>query len=500
MAEASLGEAISLQGRNQGAEQLGRMAFQSGEAEKQRQMKAGLEASKKQQKDLEQFQIPTGVWHRLVIPEMNTAQTEYVNKLRTLKETRPNDYANEIPNLAREYSNKMAFYSTLSKDLYSYEDQSKTVNRGNTYFSKQWEKFNPIFEKANSLTELYENMQKEGVSGDASLQFRNNGSISFTPIPDRKPIRTIEDEITRAVTVIPFSSKDINKKYGYKTTTVSARPVTNQPGIYGISKAEIAISNPELANNANSIEDIVDDWMSTNMGNGGVFQYADEQGLRYDMDNEGNLTPESTEVIKDNIMRWASNYSSPKVTTGFTKSPSSFVVNVGDKEEGAMAAAIYEPSELSSVVGGLKSYKFGELGYTFDKDPQSIAVSGKNAFDQEFRPVKTTTLSNVKADGVLIMGVDKDGQPIRFTDINADNVKNLQGTDVFVRVKSGDGYFYVKYNNYGQITNQFMKKPDQALQSELQKMILKSASMDTQIAKKKKANASITWEELTTLP
>ena len=499
MAEASLGEAISLQGRNQAAEQLGRMAFQSGEAQKNRQLKSDLLNAEKQKKALEQFDIPSGQFHRLVIPEIEKTQVEYLNKIKQLKQDRPDDWQNGLSNLSMEYKNKMAFYNTASRDLTAYDIQTATTDKGNHYFSKQWQKFNPIYENAKDLTDLYGKMDKEGVYGDASLQIRPNGSVSFTPIPDRKPIKTIEDEITRAVTVIPFSSKDVDKKYGYKTTTVSARPVTNNPGIYGISKAEIARVNPELANNTKSIEDIVDDWMVTSLGNGGVYQYADSNDLPYNMDAQGNLTPESQEVIKDHIMKWASNYSSPKVTSAFTKKPTEITVNVGEKEQGNMASAVYEPGELSSSVGGLKTYKFGELGYTFDKDPQSIAVSGKTAFDSEFRPVKTTTLSNVKADGVLIMGVDKDGQPIRFTDITADNIKNLQGTDVFVRVKSGDGYFYVKYNNYGQITNQFMKKPDQALQSELQKMILKSAKMDTEIAKRKRSG-NITWEQLTALP
>jgi len=42
----SLGEAISLQGRNQVAEQLGKMVYQQGEAEKNRQLKGQLAKAK----------------------------------------------------------------------------------------------------------------------------------------------------------------------------------------------------------------------------------------------------------------------------------------------------------------------------------------------------------------------------------------------------------------------------------------------------------------------
>jgi hypothetical protein len=507
MAETpSLGEAISLQGRNQGTEQLGRMAFQMGEAAKNRGLKADLEGLKAQKdaqkKALEQFEIPTGQFHRLVLPEIQRVQGEYVAKLKKLKEERPNDFGNEIPNMAREYKNKMVFYATASRDLDRYDAQTTSIDKGNTYFSRQWEKFNPIYETADDLTDLYNKMSKSEVSGDASLQIRNNGSISFTPIANRKPIETISKRIEAEATKLPFKSSEKKARYGYSTAEVKVRPVSNNPGIYGVSKAEIAQYNPEAAKVAVSIEDIVDDWMVTELGNGGVFQYADQNKLSYNLDQEGNLSSESKEEIKDHIMNWASNFASPEVKNSFVRQPSSISISVGDKEEGAMAAAVFEPSEIASTVAGKKSYKFGELGFSFDKSPQSISVTGKTTFDQDFNPVQTSTLSSVKADGVVILGVDKDGKPVSLSDITADNVKNLVGTDVFVRVKSGEsasGYYYIKQTNYSQITDQFMKKPNEALQKELQKMILRSAKLDAYISTKKRKKG-VTWEELTALP
>jgi len=507
MAETpSLGEAISLQGRNQGTEQLGRMAFQMGEAAKNRGLKADLEGLKAQKdaqkKALDQFEIPTGNYNRLVLPEIQRVQGEYVAKLKTLKEERPNDFGNEIPNMAREYKNKMVYYTTVSRDLDRYEAQTKQIDFGNTYFSRQWEKFNPIYESADDLTDLYDKMSKADVFGDASLQIRNNGSISFTPIPNRKPIETISKRIEAEATKLPFKSAEKKARYGYSTAEVKVRPVSNNPGIYGVSKAEIAQYNPEAAKVAVSIEDIVDDWMVTELGKGAVFQYADENKLSYNLDQEGNLTQESKEEIKDHIMNWASNFASPEVKNSFVRQPSTISISVGDKEEGAMAAAVFEPSVIASVAEGGKSYKFGELGFSFDKSPQSIAVTGQTTFDQDFGPVSATTLSNVKADGVVILAVDKDGKPLRFTDMPNTNVNNIAGTDVFVRVKSGSsasGYYYIKQTNYSQITDQFMKKPNEALQKELQKMILRSAKLDAYITTKKRKKG-VTWEELTALP
>lgn len=507
MAETpSLGEAISLQGRNQGTEQLGRMAFQMGEAAKNRALKADLEGLKAQKdaqkKALEQFDIPTGVFNRLVIPEIQRTQGEYVAKLKKLKEERPNDFGNEIPNMAREYKNQMNYFTTVSKDLDRYEDQTKSIDLGNTYFSREWKKFNPIYESANDLTDLYAKMSKEEIFGDASLQFRNNGSISFTPIPNRKPIETISKRIEAEATKLPFKSAEKKARYGYSTAEVKVRPVSNNPGIYGVSKAEIAQYNPEAAKVAVSIEDVVDDWMVTELGKGAVFQYADENKLSYNLDQNGNLTQESQEEIKDHIMNWASNFASPEVKTSFVKEPSVTNITIGDKEEGAMAAAVFEPSEIASVTKGDKSFKFGELGFSFDKSPQSIAVTGKTTFSQDFEPVDATTLSNVKADGVVILAVDKDGKPIKLTDMPNTNVNNLAGTDVFVRVKSGtaaSGYYYIKQTSYSQITDQFMKKPSEAVQKEIQKMILRSAKLDAYISNKKRKKG-VTWEELTTLP
>lgn len=497
MATPDIGFATALRGNTNVVEKLGRMQFQANEADKNRALKADVEGAKAQKKQLEQFEIPTGQFHRLVIPEIEKTQTQYVNKIKQLKQDRPNDWQNELNNLALEYKNKMSFYSTASKDLMAYDVQTANVDKGNMYFSKQWNKFNPIYETANDLTDLFSKLEKNKVYGDASLQIRPNGSISFTPIPDRKPIKTIEDEIIRSVVTIPFATKDINKKYGYSTKTIEARPVTNNPGIYGISKAEIAQVNPEAAKTASSIEDIVDDWLNNNLGNGGVYQYADSHDLPYLLDNQNGLKEESKEVIKDHIMGWAKNYANPKVKSAFVKQPSTF--DFGKDEPSNVANPVYEPGEIASTVGGIKSYKFGELNYSFDKDPQSISVNAKSAFDADFKPAKTTTLTNVKADGVVIMAVDKTGNPIKFTDVTADNIKNIDGTDVFVRANSGNGYYYIKYNNYSAITNQFAKKPSEALQQNLKDMIVKSAKIDAAIANKKK-NPNIKWDDLITLP
>jgi hypothetical protein len=497
MAGPDIGFATALRGNTDIVERLGRMQFQANEADKNRALKADVEGAKAQKKALEQFEIPTGQFHRLVVPEIEKTQVEYLDRVRKLKEERPNDWQNGLSNLALEYKNKMSFYTTASKDLMAYDVQTANVDKGNMYFSKQWNKFNPVYESATDLTDLYGKLKEKGVYGDASLQIRPNGSISFTPIPDRKPIRTIEDEILRSVVTIPFATKDINKKYGYTSKTIEARPVTNNPSIYGISKAEIAMVNPEAAKVAASIEDVVDDWMSNSLGNGGVYQYADSHDLPYLLDADNNLKQESREVIKDHIMGWAKNYANPKVKSSFVKEPSNF--GFGKDEPENIANPVYEPGEIASTVAGKKSYRFGELNYNFDKDPQSISVNPKNAFDNEFNPVKTTTLSNVKADGVLILAVDKNGNPLRYTDIPNDNIKNIDGSDVFIRVKSGDGYFYIKQNNYSNISNQFAKKPSEALQQKLKDMILKSTKIDTAIANKKK-NPNADWNDLTTLP
>ena len=152
MATPDIGAATALRGNSDIVEKLGRMQFQANEADKNRQLKSGLEAAKQQKKDLEQFEIPTGKYNRLVLPELEKTQTEYKNKLVQLKQERPNDYGNALNNLALEYKNKMNFFSTLSKDLDSYETQTASVDKGGMYFSKQQKKFNPIYESSNRLT------------------------------------------------------------------------------------------------------------------------------------------------------------------------------------------------------------------------------------------------------------------------------------------------------------------------------------------------------------
>lgn len=502
----SLGEAISLQGRNQGTEQLGRIALQMSEAARNRALKGELEGLKgkkdKEKKELEQFDIPTGLFNRLVVPEINQLQGEYVAKLRQLKEDRPNDYGNEVPNLAIEYGNKMRFLQSASRDLDKYEIQTTSIDKANNYDSKQFKKFNPIYETATSLTDLTEKMATMNITGDAALQVRTNGTVSYTPTMNRKPVETISKNIEDQVTKLPFASSEKKARFGYSTKEVQVRPVTNKKSSYGVSKEEIALYNPQAAAAATSIEDIIDTYLETHMGDNGVFQYADQYDLPYMENTDGSLNNDSKEVIKDHMLRWASGFASPDIKTAFARPPSSVSVSVGDKEEGGLAAAVYEPSEIASTVAGKKSFKFGELGLSYEKDKKSISVDPSSAFNSDFEPVKSSTLSNVTTDGVLILAVDGSGKPMRYTDIPADNIKNISGADVFIRVKSGEtasGFYYIKLKNYSQVTSQFMRKPNDATEQEINKMIRKSAMLDKSITNKKK-NTAVLWEDLSKLP
>ena len=160
---------------------------------------------------------------------------------------------------------------------------------------------------------------------------------------------------------------------------------------------------------------------------------------------------------------------------------------------------------MASSSGGLKTYKLGIINHSFDKDEQSVDARPTDTFSGEFTPVKAQTLGNVQADGVVVLAVDKDGKPIIYNEKDeARNRNSIDGADVFVRFKSGSEYYYKKYDNYANISNKFMKTPDQKLQEEVQRLINLSNAYDKEIAlrrkKDAKGNVTTSFNELVAIP
>lgn len=499
----SLGQAIALQGREQGAEKIGNLVFKMGQAEADRELKraiyGGKKAQEEEEKALKKFDLPSGNFHRLVLPQVQKTQTEYLGELKKLKAERPNDWQNGINDLASRYDQQMAVFLTRSRDLQQYDVLTAAQDKGNSYFTKNWDKFNKAYESASDYDDLLNKLEKEGWQPDAQLQLRPIGSVSYTPFRNMKPKETLEQNIIQSVTQLGFKSNTKSKAYGYQQEKeVQVRPVTYKPSGYGVSAEEIGSYNKIDPNQIPSIEGVVDNFLT--QPDGGmqtIVQYADQNNLQARFDDNGQLIPEDYNTIKNHIMDWAKDFASPKITSSMMRPPTTFL----QKQDEAVSSATADitPGELSSTTKGDKSQKLGIMNFSFDKDPQSIDARPSDTYSGEFAPVSATTLPNVKADGVVVLAVDASGKPLVLSGSEADNIKNIAGADVFVRLKSGTEYYYKRYNNYANISNQFLKKPNEQLQSEVQKLINLAAKYDAEIPKRKQ-KSKFTYSDLVATP
>lgn len=496
----SLGEGIALQGRTNIAEQIGRMQFQAGEAEKNRQAKLAIvgaeKAAKQEEQDLKKFALPSGTFHRLVLPDVQKTQVKYLDEFRKLKQENPQTYQNAVGELAAAYDREMAVYATRSKDLNAYDLMTATQDKGSSYFSNNWKKFNTAYENASDWNSLLAELEKTGWQPDAQLGLRPNGSINYTPVKRSDPQKLIEAEIFKIPTV-EFKSSIKGQRYGYSTEIVKLRPVTREISPLGVSVQEVAQYNPTLGQNAASIEDVVDDFLLYSPKDM-VFQYADQNNLNYQTDDTGQLTEQSYAQIKDHIMGWAEKYSSPTIQRSFVREHQPLPV---DREEGSVATFVPTVDVYASTVGGDNTFQFGNLSYSFDKDAQQIAASPSNTFTDSFNPVNASqNLSNVKASQLVLLGVDKTGKPIKVDPNKVGNSKeNLAGVDLFVQLQSGGYNYYQRIENYGIITSQFLKKPNNQLEAEIKRMNARAAQYDALIAKRKQ-NRGYTWETLIAQP
>jgi hypothetical protein len=503
MRAPSVGQAIGLQGVDDSTRRLGNLVFKMGQAEQDRNLKRGVIQAQKNQKAQEEaekkFAFPSGAFHRLILPKVNQTQKQYVAELKNLKLERPNDWQNGVSDLANRYDQEMSVYATRSKDLQKYDDMTATQDAGSSYFTKNWDKFNSVYEKANDFDDLVVKLEAVGWEPDAQLQVRPIGSISYTPFRNMKPKETLEQNITQMVTQLGFKSNTKSKAYGYQQEKeLQVRPVTYAPSDLGVSVEEIARYNNIDPSQVPSIEGVVDNFLS--MPDGGfqtIVQYADQNNLKSRFDENGQLIKEDFDAIKSHIMGWAKDFASPKTTSAMMR-PQQTILQAPN-EEVSSATADISPGTLASATGGDKSQKLGIMNFSFDKDPQSIDARPEDTYSGEFVPVSATTLPNVKADGVVVMAVDNTGKPMIMKGSDAENIRSIAGADVFVRLKSGSEYYYKRYNKYANISNQFLKKPNAQLEAEVQKLLNVAAKYDVEIPKRKQ-NKKLKYSEIVATP
>ena len=457
--QPSLGGAIALQGRNTIAEQLGKMQFQVAQREADRAAKRGIEEAKRIAEIEQKFTIPKGQYHRLVLPEIAKTQASYLEQVKNLKAQRPNNWQNDIQNLANNYVGEMEKLETLSKDLSDYDSKTATIDRGNTYFSNEWKKYNTAFETARDLNDFKTKLAASGFDPSKATDFvvRPNGSISYTPFANQKPLETIIAQVQKVPTI---EYKEVPRPGAFGSVTT--KKVQRRPATIEEAK-EILRTNKDLFQDINeiqTIEDVVDTYLATNPY--GVRQYADQNNLNLRQNPDGSTNIEDLAAVKQDIMARVGKMTSPKVSERVAFAPRQNIFNIGTtKEEGGLAVGgSWAPGEYRAVEYGKPSYAVWDYNYNFDKEPQVLNLKPENTVDSEFKPVVGGN-REVQATGLVILLTDANGNPIDAS--QAQNAKKVTNTGVFVRLKSGSEFYFQKVNNYNNLSSQFLKKPSEQL-------------------------------------
>lgn len=450
--QPSLGGAIALQGRNTVAEQLGRMQFQLGLKEADRAAKRGIEEAKRAKEAESKFEIPSGDWHRLVFPEVRKKSFEYLQKLKDLKTEYPNTYTNMVGNLSNQFDLDLRELKTLSKDLSDYDNRTATIDKGNTYFSNEWKKYNEAYENASDLNDFSRRLEEKKFDASKAPDFiiRPNRSISYTPFANQKPLETIIAQVQKVPTI---EYKEVPRPGAFGsavTKKVQRRPATIEEA------KEILRTNKDLFQDINeiqTIEDVVDTYLATNPY--GVRQYADQNNLNLRMNPDGTTNMEDLALIKQDIMSRVGKMTSPKVSERVAYAPRATNIYVGGKEqEEAFGEPDFDNSVFKSTETGVGAYKGGNFNFTFGKEMSRLAYGPNQMFDSNFKdagPTRGGTLANVKPDGIMILYTDADGKPVQDTR----NVDNIKKAELFVRLASGTGAsYYMKESVFRNLDNQ----------------------------------------------
>jgi hypothetical protein len=463
MAAPSLGEAIALQGRNQGAEKLGGLVFQAAEAEKNRQLKgqiAGAKA-KKEEDDLayKLFKDKEG-YHRLVQPKVSALLKETMNKLSEDRLNGSPYASNTRDQMIQDAYIKMGEYKMMSDGFKTFDKQVGVLGKGNYFVDPSVEDFiTKYYTKSSDYEDMFNKVKKDNFQGGGGLNIADGGFVEFNP--DMK-INYTSDLVARTKALKPtVAGKDMvslpyDKKQFEKIMVVP----------YKIEDAKNALSkNPTMYNGVRpqSVEDETISYMLQNPK--AVDQFVSTSRLNVQRDPQTGIYSDADfDMIKDNMMEISRRFTNPEVKEKIISKPRpGVVVNTG--EEALKPAA---PQK------GKATFNYGTPGEVLDEGSKverrpteedrkkDITATYFETFAQPSVPFATTgnnklfgkngnetrgSFKDLRAVGVETFPFYKrpgDMAPRILRDDLIDN-KNarLAGVKPFVHLKDGDEDYYM---------------------------------------------------------
>jgi hypothetical protein len=312
----SLGEAISLQGRNTIAEQIGKMSFQANEAQKARVAKAGEDAgdqAKLQQKEVLDLFKRTGNLHRLVVPKANEVVTEAMNQMMKVRSSGGINASNQYSEIYKNTFAELQKIESQSEYLKGFDNKLTLLDRSKKYFGRGFEEFIPLYQRADRLEQI-----QELAKANPTLTQGKFFNLNPDGLPSILP-----------VDAIPYQ-KDLQSAVGKISPVNIENEVQALPGAFGTKlikgtsvvpttiaqKQAILAANPALKNTAlPSVEEVVDEYLIQYPQT--VIQVADRMGLDYEFDADGGLKAETIDAVKNHLIKSSLPYAKTTQQRGF---------------------------------------------------------------------------------------------------------------------------------------------------------------------------------------
>lgn len=458
----SLGEAISLQGRNQVAEQLGKMVYQQGEAEKNRQLKGQLAKAKTENEQQDQlyklFNDKTN-FHRLVQPKFQTLLQDVTKRAQEIQASDSPYRSNEFSQVIADAYAKISDLKTRSEAFKAFDTKTSMIDKNKAFFGPQTEEFiNNYYKKASDYEDLVNKVKNANFKFDGNLALTEDGIPLFNPEPIENyqaNIAALAKSIKPSITAEFVNSLPYDKK---QMRGVYVRPFRREDAkaAYDNNKSLFPQGPPV------SVEDVVDNYMLSNPR--AVDQYVSRNRLNIERDPQtGMYSPEDEKVIREGMMNFAIQFSNPEIKDKIVGKPGSMNFTIADKTLQSPLAPKPSRQILSFGTPGEKvegkvvpanqrnkNYQVNQVGVNYDLKAEGLTIRPSNVIFDRYNNSLSKSLNNQTVETIITMPykmVVVDGQSVPRI-AYADEAGKVEGLMPFVQIGSAGETYYKPLNQF----------------------------------------------------
>lgn len=455
----SLGEAISLQGRNTGAEQLGRAAFQSAQAEAARTAKRAMvgaqQAEKREDKLIDLFRDKSN-FHRLVLPEVGDLLTKTLNKMQEIKSSGSPYASNQFDRLYSEAAFQLNSYITASNELKNFDRSADYLDTGKKFYGENLPEFMQVYTKASRLSDLQKYVQeKPGLAADPYLVLTPNGIPQIHEKPAIPFEKMLQEDIKLLKPVVAAdqiqSMPELFGKKEYSKAMVTPLTIKDAEAVRAKNTALYGYSRPT------SVEDVVDNMLNTP---GLIEQVSVRRGLGVRPQADGTYAPEDIGKVKASLMQDAKTMVSTAIKSQIVSPPSSTNINVNATDQAEAFAPQKQLETLNVGVPGemLNNKKLDQgqyskgvimnsyLNYGLGDKIKVASVTPSDKVVDRFGNPLSGIKNDVVVNGLKVMPYVIDGGTRRPAN-EGDKLSDVKGVDLFIEMSTPTTSIFATWNS-----------------------------------------------------